>query len=482
MTTEGKKINPDTIQQCVQCLQQYKEENNGDNSCKFHLRSVWSGRYSCCNKRSNEPGCNNNRHRAQHHNEYKYGEFLKLVSSILNYTNTRTEWASIESHDLEKNIKLNATIGFVLPKSPHWRNHLYIKLNSYWNFSTFPIDYIKNFNKGKTYSDRVLIKEFIDPDTKGVIKAEWALNKDNNNIYGVYLSIKTQTSKNIECILIKFSITGNDKLVFDVKEQISKGGFTEYKPSKLYHDLIDNTNVGIIKFEGAEFEQTYDPKQVEKQRKNIKTKCYGSMINDLIITQKQFTCNDRFSYSGDRLFLEIQFMNKCEKKDFVFIEVSGVYQLYGDKNWSDLNNNNSVLILKKYKKESSYYLNEIESMPFNVSKGRGNSELVKLEIFLPFEFEQQPKPASSWFQRSFLARHRPINFKFKFKDIDQNNIIFQTQFITDLYGYNDSKETVFSMPIQDAITFDYTKCYIELDKIEKRNSNCTINDDEKKKK
>eukprot|EP01084_Bolivina_argentea_P036798 68039_1 len=413
---EGQKINPKAVRQCVQCLQDYKEEENADDSCKFHLLGTWGGTYQCCKSKSK--GCCSHKHRSQHHTDWKYGEFLTLVRSIQNSTNNSTQWTKIEAQDLEHNVSLYASIGCVLPRAPHWKNHLYIQLNSYWNFRPFSIQQIQTISSNATdittKSDRVLISEITDDKTKAVIKAEWAFDKETNAIYGVYLTIRTQTCDKSECALIKFSVDQNT-LRLDGIEPISTGSFTEYRPTALYHDLIDDKG---IQCEGAELRQDYDAKETQKRRKNIKPKCYGVLAKKLAITQKKFICNERFSYSGDCFVLELQFMNKTADSDFVFTGIEGIYQLVGDTKWSALNENESVLKLRKYKPEGSFYLNETESLPFNVSKERGATQLVQLEIFIPFEFNQQPKPASSWFSKSFLARHRPVNFQFKFEDVD----------------------------------------------------------------
>ncbi len=86
------------------------------------------------------------------------------------------------------------------------------------------------------------------------------------------------------------------------KEQISSASFIEYKPNKLYHDLIKNHKKFEIIFQGAEFEQNYGAKQTDYY---IKRKCFGSMKNDLIISEKRLICNERFSYLGDRFLLEM---------------------------------------------------------------------------------------------------------------------------------------------------------------------------------
>ena len=75
---------------CVQCGESFKESDNSEGVCRFHTLPESS---SCCG--SSVP-CAESRHRAAHHCDYPYGEFISRFRDVTNYVDTREEWCVSE--------------------------------------------------------------------------------------------------------------------------------------------------------------------------------------------------------------------------------------------------------------------------------------------------------------------------------------------------------------------------------------------------
>lgn len=76
------------------------------------------GKYNCCGEGSSNKGCVTHRHRARHHNDWPYTAALLRAQAIVNYSDTRQEYLSIEDMNLETGIGSSLAFGQLL----RWRS------------------------------------------------------------------------------------------------------------------------------------------------------------------------------------------------------------------------------------------------------------------------------------------------------------------------------------------------------------------------
>jgi len=134
----GNKDNlgPERVQGCVQCGQEYRDSENGEGSCTFHIQGKWGRAYQCCSQ-ADPAGCQRRRHVHEHHNNYPYARKSAWVSSILQYTNKREVWLSIEAENYSGS-DISVSVGHTLGQ----KRELYVHAGSWYSewFKVFTYD------------------------------------------------------------------------------------------------------------------------------------------------------------------------------------------------------------------------------------------------------------------------------------------------------------------------------------------------------
>ena len=80
---------------CTQCTTTFQESENVEGACRFH--ALPESR-NCC--QSGARGCCSGRHRAEHHCEYPYGNFIQRFQDVTNYTDTCDEWLKVKDEGM----------------------------------------------------------------------------------------------------------------------------------------------------------------------------------------------------------------------------------------------------------------------------------------------------------------------------------------------------------------------------------------------
>jgi len=332
---------------CVQCGAWYQEVFNGEGSCKFHTSSKWGNKYQCCNQNNN--GCQTNKHRSEHHCDYKYYTFIEQVAAVLNYTDANKEWAMVEDSNILTQAKFYCQAGIVTKGM--WKGRLFIVFNSRWNFYTFTVDDLKNKFNDITNDTEKLIKEYVEPnennnneiqgssDVKDFCRALWRI--EGGKITGITIMCQSKTSPTPDHCVVEFNINNNNNFEHVKNTFISRGGIVEYKPKTPYQFPIPPNE---FQYEGAILEKNVpndaDKEIVKKDKDDEKEKeapfepvCYGSL--PLKIIQNSFIANPTSRTDGDFFILELTIMN-TESKSFVIMNVESEYKLKGDTNWTKI--------------------------------------------------------------------------------------------------------------------------------------------------
>ncbi|KAJ3193136.1 hypothetical protein HK101_005360 [Irineochytrium annulatum] len=197
---DQSSLGVEPVATCVQCNKDFRNSENGDGACRFHIRAepetvMHDYVYRCCNNGSDDAGCQRNRHRTKHHNDYRYGTFFTWYWSIVNYTDASEELAKISSYDFadaSPNEAVIITAGRITRKIMTDKDKLYISVNS----SARTVFFV--------FSEHEVAQA--DPG-KPIFKAhypsgEWAEVKwltNGNDICGVKMTCRTDTSPPSSC-------------------------------------------------------------------------------------------------------------------------------------------------------------------------------------------------------------------------------------------------------------------------------------------
>ncbi|KAI8612444.1 hypothetical protein BC830DRAFT_1124700 [Chytriomyces sp. MP71] len=198
------ELGPEPRYNCVQCLQDFAESENGEGSCRFHLYDGPEGArrgniYSCCNVEDSALGCTRNHHRRKHHNDYQYGSFYGWRQNMMGYTHTSTAFAAVAANDFISDETINVSLGAVTKAFAPEANKLFVDAgisDMVW-FSTFSRAEISSAHAGNPI--------FSIKNEQG----EWAeatwIEGTEHQIVGVTIRCATKTSRNPSTATVMFS-------------------------------------------------------------------------------------------------------------------------------------------------------------------------------------------------------------------------------------------------------------------------------------
>ncbi|KAJ3032973.1 hypothetical protein HDV00_006882 [Rhizophlyctis rosea] len=408
---ESKKI-------CVQCTEQYRESINTDSACKFHLANHTStnrGDYPCCGRK--EP-CKENWHRYEHHCEWPYGTFFTRSMQLLNYTDTVDWYSDIEEKDYEGDgVDQKVGVGKVL----RWTSRsnmvtepvLVIRVGSVWYtqkyfLQTYTPEKIDEINLKGAEDD--LIAQIGEGDAWA--RAEWIKNSVGM-LVGVRTIAKVKSSET--------PTVHEAEIDFDTMEQIgettvvSEAKLKPFKPIGTY-TLPETIHKGAIL-----------PKATpRKPRTDFKTRTSSSSLQ-LVITPSStppLVANPQWAYvKCDQFIGTVSIFNKSKSPDPVTImSVKAQYRLVGDSEYQDV---------------TELEVNDPQNLPVNVDPRQ--STTIKFTATVPRAEEDHAKEVR-WYNRAFVARHRPLRLKLVFTDVEGEEASVVVEYVYQPFKEDERKD------------------------------------------
>ncbi|KAF9072636.1 hypothetical protein BDP27DRAFT_1445624 [Rhodocollybia butyracea] len=382
---------------CVQCNKQYHDSTNGEKSCSFHRADYdsWFKNYSCC---STQNPCQAGRHRPEHHCEYPYGNFFPFAYGILNYSDTKEEWTSVEDLNYETNEKVTVSVARLL----RWKSRgavpeiptILIKVGQLsiskpFFFKTFNVHDLKVIARVVEITHQAVIFRSSHSEDEFSM-AEWVLSAEGI-ISGVKLTAKASTSVQPYVQYCPIDISSCTKSG-DVST-LSEGSFRAYKPSTPYI-LPEVQQVSGTLPEGK-------PRAVRKFKAQT-TPNFPVIVK--LMSDPPLVANPEFAISASDYFIgSISVFNKraVSSMDPVTIaSVTGFYRLVGDEEYKPVK---SVELLNGVVMPCSIDPRQTWTLNFRVTVLRDSEDA---------------KVADSWLYCAFIARQRPLRIKLVLTDIE----------------------------------------------------------------
>ncbi|KAJ3289471.1 hypothetical protein HK104_007430, partial [Borealophlyctis nickersoniae] len=402
--------------QCVQCKEEYRDSVNTAVACTFHKTSDTQGRsgeHSCCGE---VKPCQRNWHRSKHHCEYPYAAFFERSGNILKYTDTVDWYIDLEEKDMDDETKeqmvavgkllrwgtrlqrvdepiLVVRVGSVWYKSPHY-------------FATLEPSELAEMAFDQEIDD-VLI--FRTQPGEAYAMAEW-IKDGNGMVVGCRCTTKVASSRRPTVHEVMFDPMTLE-MVGEVKV-VSEGGFKPYKPLTPYV-VPETVRYGV----------TLTGKPVRKPRTDFKTVASSPDISCVISPSSDppLRANPKWAHPTKDTFIgTVTIFNKSS--DVTIASATASWRLVGDKEWKD---------------PMSFALTDPEVLPTNI--GPKQTQTFSFETAVP-RSEEEVAHDIKWWDRAYIARHRPLRLKLVFKTIDGETCSTILEYVFTPYKIEEPKD------------------------------------------
>ncbi|KAF9258513.1 hypothetical protein L218DRAFT_1064862 [Marasmius fiardii PR-910] len=410
---------------CVQCNKEFKQSTSGPNSCFFHTSGSADrqGSYRCCGSKI---PCQSRAHRTKHHCDYFYGEFIPFAENLFGHSDTKEDWATVEDTNLETNDIQFAQVSQLL----RWKSWgsliseptILVRVKD-------PGAHTPNFFDTFTAKDLEIRCQVIDITKQTIIYrtnssdteyalAEWLINdssseKGRTSITGIRLTAKVATSPDpfIRVCPIDIQTCKKSGEVLN----ISEGGFRSFTPLSPY-TLPEVQRVTSKIYSG----QCRPPRTDFKTRTTPNLPIILKVLSDPPLTANQNSIHTTMDvFSG-----AISVFNKHPAgtpNPICIASVDAYFRLIGDEAYT------SVKSLK--------ILGGLQ-LPMTVDPRQTWRMEYKLEV--P-RSEEDAKFKVWWRDLSFIARKRPIRFKFVFRDVEDEEASIVVEYVTDHHKLDEKK-------------------------------------------
>jgi hypothetical protein len=370
------------IKICVQCNIKYQESNNPEGHCLFHVAAYdsWKKTYPCC---SNKNSCSKGSHKDNHHDLYSYGNFYLYAWDILNYTDTIEEWSKIKDKDLENDDTYFVSVGRLLRHKS--------RANSITNPPLVIRSGTVNYNKKflfKIFTSQDLVEVgrlsntflFRSSDSKEAFTSvQWII--EDQRVTGLRIEAKSSTSVHPFVNVLEFDSTS---VVLGKVNVVSEGGIDVKMPSKPYPDLSESA-----KYVGFKFDKTFPETRQFKSGGDL----------PLRVKVEDIQANPRSSEDRDLFGVNLSFINTHSENLFTIVEVKAEWKLKGDELW------------RKVDSLENPFKSAVACKPLTPQTA---------VFFITVNDQEKKERGITMFNRSWIARLRPIRFKFEFEDINGN--------------------------------------------------------------
>ncbi|KAL0574262.1 hypothetical protein V5O48_007691 [Marasmius crinis-equi] len=415
---------------CVQCDKEFKQSSNGESSCSFHKAEYdsWNKTYPCCATPKNP--CQVNSHKAKHHCEYPYSTFFPYGRNVWGYSDTVDTWVEVEDVNLESedDDKVSAEAGELL----RWKSRgerlqgeerrVLVKVGRcYWRtpyfFQAFTREELEVSRKVVDITRQTLIFRAgsgSGPDSGGegeegeeeeYAMAEWVVEDSEETgeliITGIRLTAKSATSSTPYIRICYFDASTLQLSSSDPVQTISEGGLYSYTPSTSY--ILPSPSEEKISFSLDE----HLSQHWREARKDFKTKTTPSLPVILKeATDPPLGANGKiFTEFSDYFTGGISVFNKHLPSSPNPVSISSVdvsYRLVGESEYTPV---------------KSFRMTDGSQLPVTVDP--------RQTWHMPFEIQVPRSPEDAklsvrWWNRAFVARARPIRFRFVFRDVEDN--------------------------------------------------------------
>lgn len=393
---------------CVQCGKEYRNATNGPKSCSFHTAqySSWNKNYPCC---SGSTPCQYQPHRASHHCDYPYGSFFDYSTNILNYIDTREKWIEVEDVDSETSTKQIASVDRLI----RWVSRadyikeptILIRVGRVWHthpyfFDTFTSKELEAISKVVSLTRETLIYRTSD-DTNEFSMAEWELSP-SGIISGVRLTVKATTSLTPFVRICPIDITTGLKSGDIVK--LLDGGLQSYKPDQPY-TLPKPIQIGPV----------LTGKPLRAPRTDFKTRTTPDLriilkpLSDPPLVVNQFA-----SYEEDFFEGGLSVFNNFAANSQIPISIASVtasFRLVGDESYSP-----------------AARFEFLDGPELPVTRDPRQTWSFKFRVSIP-RSEEDRKIQMRWWNRSFVARHRPLRLKITLTDVEDQECSLVMEYV-----------------------------------------------------
>ncbi|GBE86873.1 hypothetical protein SCP_1001150 [Sparassis crispa] len=417
------EVEKEQVFTCVQCDKEYRNSTNGPKSCSFHRAeySSWNKSFPCCSGNASHP-CEFSSHRPTHHCDYPYAAFFPRAQKVLKYVDTIEKWASIEDSDLEKNAVQKASAGRLL----RWVSRgeridtptILITVGTVWFSEPYFFD---TFTAAQLES--VARDVFIGRKTSTIFRtsqsedefamAEWVLSRKAIVIEGIRLTAKAATSSLpyvVVCPIDAPACTKSGDVV-----TVSEGGLRAYTPEAPYV-LPETVRAG----------PELQDKSVRAPRTDFKTRTSAALPLILKPTSDPpLSANPQFArYDADNFEGSVSVFNKqpsTTPNPITIAKVTAFFRLVGDEEYSP------VLSLR--------ILDRVE-LPVTIDSRQ--SWALHFEAVVP-RTEEDTALQARWFNRAFVARHRPLRLKLVLEDIEDEECSLVLEYVFTPFPFDKPK-------------------------------------------
>ncbi|KAL2911223.1 hypothetical protein HK105_209307 [Polyrhizophydium stewartii] len=391
---------------CVQCGQSFRESTNAQGSCSFHESPDLMGKaHMCCNKV--EP-CKRAKHRSKHHCDYRYAAFFARTSQFFGYSDTIKWWARDEVKDFESRDE-DQTFG--IGRLLRWQTrtkvvdealvvvhvgHVYPRSIGFY-FDILSSDDLAAIAARIAADPAARTIYRVNSSDSGYTMGEWLVGPDGA-ICGVRMTAKPRTLDNPVVQVVRFN-PSTMEMIGDI-EHVSRG-FVSFKPDRPY-ELPPPVFFG----------RRILSKPVRDRRTDFKTRTSSPDFDVLVSAQSNpaLSVNTFFS-SGkcDKFEATVMVFNKMSKAATI-MSASAAFRLVGDPEYHDV---------------AEFVFDEVK---FPISIEPLKSLELKFAATVPLSDEDY-QIGFRWWNRSVVARFRPLRMRLTLTDINDNQASFVMEYV-----------------------------------------------------
>ncbi|KAF9072638.1 hypothetical protein BDP27DRAFT_1360947 [Rhodocollybia butyracea] len=395
---------------CIQCKKEYHDSTNGEKSCSFHRAQYnsQSKNYSCC---STQNPCQAGRHRPEHHCDYPYGNFFPFAYGILSYNDTKEDWTAVEDLNYETNEKVMVSVARLLrwesrgavPEIPTILIRVgQLSISEPYLFKTFNVHDLAVISRVVEITHQAVIFRSSHAADEFAM-AEWVLSEEGT-ISGVKLTAKASTSMQPYVQYCPIDISSCTKSG-DVRT-LSEGSFRAYKPNTPYILPEVQQVSGTLPEEKPRAVRTFKARTTPSFPVMVKSLSDPPLVAELAAP------------AGDRFTGSISVFNKHAVSSMESVSIASVtafYRFVGDEEYKPVK---SMELLDSVVLPYSIDPRQTWTLKFGVTVHR-NSKDTKME--------------DVWWDRSFVARQRPLRIKLVLTDIEDEECSLVLDYVSPIY-------------------------------------------------
>ncbi|KAJ3007419.1 UNVERIFIED_CONTAM: hypothetical protein HDU68_003517 [Siphonaria sp. JEL0065] len=461
---DQSQLGPEPKFTCVQCNKEFAETENGEGSCRFHVKRE----NRCCQNRDNEFGCARNFHHRKHHNLFSYGAFHTWRYNITQFYDKSTTLAQVSADDWSipgSNGRevVSAAVGATHRASAQYSNSVYVSVecsDKSW-FQVFSKD------------------DIAAVDTSGPIVrlagsvGDWAafswIVGETQQVIGCKLECASSPTGEVSSAIVHFEWPVPDHSDGPVSSKLEFGKTSPFE-KPLPVDLATSANP--YNFPTSPFQLGQPVPSFAPRKRDDELPSWSSPQAALQLKVKSSQSRHDGYRKTDLLEADIIIMNASQ--DTAMIVGSKVYARlrlpkdaplvvpetgFGDEAGTDL-----ILTAEWKRMESAYFsAGRNDGLPLSLA-GASSSEL-HLSLNLPtsrYYIPGAPTPDRQNFAWIMYRSQAPLILDLEFEDIRGNKFGGMVEYtMPALYSTKPREDTIYSLPLSDANTATFQLLQVE---------------------